>query len=314
MDIPVVTLGLPVYNGEIYLDKTIKCVLKQTYSNLELIIVDNASTDNTERICRKYAAIDSRIKYFKNSINIGVSANHNRVVELSHSKYFKWIAHDDMFSEDFVEKCVDVLESDPSIILCCTKTYQIDENDNITGKYQYPNTISSYKVHERYRQCLGFSHLVIGLFGVFRLDALKKTRLIESYIGSDRNLFTELSLIGRFFQVPEYLFYFRMHPQSYSYRYDKLKFKDHVTWWAPSKKLVNRCIYTKNSVEFLRPLFHSSITVTDRVICIAKYFQWVIFEGWARILEDFETMYLGRSIIFRKIAYILEYLCQKINK
>src|SRR5689334_4004766 len=87
---PSVAIGLPCYNSEKYLAQSIESLLAQTFKDFVLIISDNASTDGTADICKKYAAQDSRVRYFRNPTNIGMMPNFNRVFALSDSKYFKW--------------------------------------------------------------------------------------------------------------------------------------------------------------------------------------------------------------------------------
>src|ERR1035438_9843576 len=100
--VPRVSIGLPVYNGENYLDPALNSILRQDYSDLELIISDNASTDATGNICREYAAKDPRIRYYRNETNIGASANFNCLVKLARGEYFKWAAHDDVHLQGFL--------------------------------------------------------------------------------------------------------------------------------------------------------------------------------------------------------------------
>jgi glycosyltransferase involved in cell wall biosynthesis len=99
---PRVSLGMPVYNGERYLEKTFDSVLAQTYKDFELVISDNGSTDRTQAICERYAKMDSRVKYHRNSKNIGIAPNFNRVYELSPSEYFKWTDYDDLLAPEFL--------------------------------------------------------------------------------------------------------------------------------------------------------------------------------------------------------------------
>ena len=107
---PRVSIGMPVFNGENYLAEALDSLLTQTFSDFELIISDNASTDKTEEICRAYAVRDQRIRYFRNQENLGASRNYNRVFELSSGEYFKWAAHDDLCAPEFLGRCVDVLD------------------------------------------------------------------------------------------------------------------------------------------------------------------------------------------------------------
>ena len=114
---PSVSLILPVFNGENYIGEAIESVLAQTYTDFELLISDNASTDKTEVICKKYVKKDSRIQYYRNNINIGAASNFNILFNKCRGEYFQWIAHDDMFEPQFLEKCVDVLDNRPDTVL-----------------------------------------------------------------------------------------------------------------------------------------------------------------------------------------------------
>src|SRR5687767_8665908 len=108
---PTVSIAIPVYNGENYLRLSIESILAQDYSDFELIITDNASTDGTEAICRDYANRDPRVRYARNERNIGASGNYNKGFELARGKYFRWQAHDDECHRSMTRKCVDFLES-----------------------------------------------------------------------------------------------------------------------------------------------------------------------------------------------------------
>src|SRR3989337_590294 len=125
-NMPTVSIGLPVFNGEKYLRQALDSILAQTYQDFELIISDNASTDKTQQICREYVKKDSRIRYYRNKRNLGATRNHNRVFELSCGEYFKWASHDDLLAPEFLSRCVSVLDQDHSIVLCHSKTGRIN--------------------------------------------------------------------------------------------------------------------------------------------------------------------------------------------
>src|SRR3989304_6465989 len=118
---PLVSVGLPVFNGNKYIEQAIDSILAQTYQNFELIISDNASNDRTQEICQAFVARDKRIKYFRNDKNLGAAPNFNNVFNLSSGKYFKWAAYDDLLAPDFLSRCIDVLESMPDVVLCFPK-------------------------------------------------------------------------------------------------------------------------------------------------------------------------------------------------
>ena len=108
---PKVSIGLPVYNGERYLAETIQSLRDQVFSDFEIIICDNASTDGTAEICRRYLTLDKRIRYYRHSKNLGAAFNFNRTFKLASGKYFKWAAHDDLVEKDRYRHQVDAKPS-----------------------------------------------------------------------------------------------------------------------------------------------------------------------------------------------------------
>jgi glycosyltransferase involved in cell wall biosynthesis len=114
---PLVSVGVPVYNGERTLRQTLDSLLGQTYDNLELIICDNRSGDDTSVICREYAARDPRVKYFLNDQNVGCQPNFNRVLELATGEYFMWTSADDLRPPKAVANLVEALQSSPQAVL-----------------------------------------------------------------------------------------------------------------------------------------------------------------------------------------------------
>jgi glycosyltransferase involved in cell wall biosynthesis len=122
-----VAIGLPVYNGDNYLAAAIESILAQSYGDFDFLISDNASTDGTEEICRAYAKRDPRIRYVRQAQNVGAAANYNLLVPMTDSPYFKWAAHDDLLAPGCLAACVDVLDSDPTVVLASPASMLIDE-------------------------------------------------------------------------------------------------------------------------------------------------------------------------------------------
>lgn len=235
---PRVSIGMPVYNGEKFIVCALDSLLAQHFEDFELIIADNASDDATEEICREYAARDPRIRYYRNESNIGGPGNHSRVFEQSTGEYFKWAHHDDWIAPDFLQRCVEVLDREPSVVLCCTKTVIIYEDKdfvwggkrarqrslerrqplNESGAYEYyekdVGDLVSTKAHERFDKLIRSIELCNPQFGLIRRSVLQKTRLLENYGGSDYVLLAHLSLLGKFNQVPEPLLFRRLHSEA----------------------------------------------------------------------------------------------------
>jgi glycosyltransferase involved in cell wall biosynthesis len=210
-----VTVGLPVFNGGAYLRETLDSLLAQDFEAFELIISDNASADETESICREYAQRDARIRYLRNTTNLGAAANYNRVVELARAPYFKWAAYDDLLARGFLRRCVETLDAaPPSVVLAYARTTIIDAAGKLVGPYQDNLDLRQTEAHRRLRQFIWQWSLCNVVFGVIRTDALRQTRLIQPYVGSDITLIGELALLGQFWEVPEELFFRRIHQRS----------------------------------------------------------------------------------------------------
>jgi glycosyltransferase involved in cell wall biosynthesis len=126
-----------------------------------------ASTDYTQQICREYATKDSRIHYYCNEKNLGAPRNFNRVFELSSGEYFKWAAYDDVLDPKYLQKCVSVLDKDPSIVLCHSRTGVIDENGILVGNCDHRTLtrISSWKTHERFGDLISIRNPCWAVFG-----------------------------------------------------------------------------------------------------------------------------------------------------
>ena len=110
---PRLNIGLPVYNGERYLAESLDSLLGQSYENFELIISDNASTDGTAEICRRYMKQDCRIRYICQPRNIRPAPNHNFLVGHARGELFKWAAYDDVYAHDLLKCCIDALDEYP---------------------------------------------------------------------------------------------------------------------------------------------------------------------------------------------------------
>lgn len=214
---PIISIGIPVYNGERYLAETLDSILAQTFTDFEIIISDNASTDGTESVCRAYQDKDPRVKYYRNSENLGAAKNYNRAFHLSSGKYFKWAASDDLIEPELFETCVEVLENTPNVVLCYSKTNIIDENGRFVTEYEDRLHLDIDNVKKRFKQLIYTIAECNAVFGLIHSDILRKTRLIGNYIASDVCLLTELSLYGKFHEIPERLFFRRVHPKASSY-------------------------------------------------------------------------------------------------
>lgn len=260
---PRLSIGLPVYNGENFLRCALDSILGQTFSDFELIIADNASTDATPEICCEYAARDRRIRYSRNPENLGATRNYNLVFELASAPYFKWAAHDDVLAPTFLEECVAVLDADPTVILCHSKAARIDEQGEYIGAYGSKMNFDQATPHERYHDLIFVHHPCTAVFGVVRREAMLKTGLIGNYVGSDRTLLAELGLLGRIYEIPEHLFYRRDHNGASIAlnKYERLK------WFDPKKARQFHLPTWKMGLEYFKLVNRVPLPLNERLTC-----------------------------------------------
>jgi len=208
-----VAVGMPVHNGERFLEQTLDSLLGQTYADFELVICDNGSTDATQQICRDAAARDERIRYHRSTVNNGATWNFNRAFTLTSCEYFKWAAYDDLCEPAFIERCAEALDASPGAVLAYPRSRLIDEEGNLLADHDDGLALGEAEPHARLRKlvcALGYANPV---YGLVRASALRQTRLLGAYPSADYVLLLELALTGTFVEVPDRLFLRRVHPQ-----------------------------------------------------------------------------------------------------
>lgn len=229
-----ITIGMPVYNGERYLEETLGTVLNQTYSDFTVIISDNASTDKTEEICQDISQKDSRINYIRNEVNLGASANYERCFKPARSIYFRWQNADDPIEPTLLENCIKILDENEDVVLAYGKTHIIDEHGQFIEVYDDNLNLPQDKASDRFLAFTNNIGLQNLMYGLIRREALAKTALLGNYLSADINLIGELSLHGKFIEVPLHLFNRRMHPECSTW--DKNDDEKLTSFWDPSKR------------------------------------------------------------------------------
>ena len=208
---PLLSVGLPVYNGLPYLKETLQSVRDAEFQDYELIVCDNASTDGTDEVVQRFAREDPRIRYFRNERNIGASRNFNRTFELARGKYFRWLASDDLHSPGAIARCVEVLEREPSVFLAFPRTRVIDDTGKVTQDYDDGDGWSASSPSERFGYSLGRWGLSNPMFGVIRSDGLRHVTPQGDYPAADLVMQSDLAIRGRFLRVSGEYYYRRMH-------------------------------------------------------------------------------------------------------
>ena len=217
---PLVTVGIPAYNSEKYLAQSIESLLAQTYRDFVMVICDNASTDGTAELCQRYVQQDSRVRYFRNPVNIGMTGNFNRVFELTDTKYIKWSTADDFWAPDMLADAVAVMEADASIAVCYPKVTIVDGEGREQDRFEDKLHLMQDDPAERFLGVVKNLKLVNHHLGLLRTDVIRRTQLFGKHVAADVGFVAELSLYGKFYQVDKYQFSRRFHTDSSSWKRD----------------------------------------------------------------------------------------------
>lgn len=279
-DTPTLSIGLPVYNGEHFLAEALNALLAQTYRDFELIISDNASTDRTADICREYAARDARIRYVRQPVNIGAAPNHNALVVLARARYFKWASHDDLYAPTLLQRCVEVLETDPEPVLVHAYDAIIDDRGEIVRTEPYPLDTANPRPSARLRSLL----YVPGgndFYGVMRTEVLRRVDPHGSYYNADRTLVASLCLQGPFYQVPEVLYFRRDHPDRAT-RASGRRARAGVLDPARSNRWRHPMIrmYVEYVLGYVKAIRQAPLSVIESGRCLAKVAGWILSCLW----------------------------------
>ncbi len=200
---------MPVFNEERFLSQTLDSLLAQDYSNFEIIICDNASTDKTGEIAQKYAEKDSRIKYHLNESNIGGTRNFNKTFLLSSGKYFMWASGHDLYDKSFISKCLNIFKAENKVVLVYPITSSIDCENNNLGKMPGRLDTRALNISRKLHCILWGIPNGNPVYGLIQRNAMEKTLIFQNVLGMDLVFLLELSLVGDFAHISEELFYRR---------------------------------------------------------------------------------------------------------
>jgi glycosyltransferase involved in cell wall biosynthesis len=278
-----VSIGMPVYNGQALVGAAIESLLRQTFKDFELIISDNGSTDNTGEICRQYASRDARVRYYRREQNQGATWNFNQVFHLSKSQYFKWAAHDDLCAPQFIERCVEVLDRDPKVVLCYPKTVDIDEHGNHLEDYYDGFDLRSEKPEDRLLQCLIFSSRCNPVFGLIRAPVLATTPLMGNFMANDYIILAQLALRGQFYEIPERLFFHREH-QNRATR-ACTGFSEHLIWFDPKNAGKLPIRWLRLLVEYLGSIRGAPLPWLGAARCYWIMMRWIRWH-WPKLATE----------------------------
>jgi glycosyltransferase involved in cell wall biosynthesis len=253
----LVSIGLPVRNAGERVADVVESVLAQDHGNVELVISDNGSTDNTEEVCRSLAARDGRIAYHRQPRNIGLFNNFLHTIELAKGTYFRWIGDDDRLAPTFVSRCLREFAEDPRLLLVTTQVeYLGPDGHTQTARYDATAMRSAEPVDRvtELLRLLNESHLLIDpLYGMVRrapVAAIPRRNMVRE----DEVFAVKLAFAGPWGHVPEVL-------ARRSWKHDRIKDIAHrldVPTWRSHFSNTLQC------VEILRWLGHTDLSREQR--------------------------------------------------
>jgi len=265
---PLVTIGIPVYNGEEYIRSVLDSLLSQQYMNIKIIISDNASVDHTAEICEYYVGEFKNITYHRNSVNYGAAYNFNKLIELSIGKYFMFASSHDLWDPTFVSKCISILEKENDVVLVYPQTLLIDQNNKPLMITPDALDTRGMDAMSRYFSIISNLHWCNMVYGVIRRDALEKCEGFKEVIGPDHAFLAELSLIGSFAQIKEPLFFRRKTRDDESQDDYKKRALNDLNPLLSNKrnKMSLRTLYTQLCIEHLKIVSRSTLSRIDKIL------------------------------------------------
>ena len=290
-DRPRVTIGLPVYNGSNYLATALGAILAQSFGDFRAPVSDNASTDDTEAICREFASRDDRIDYQRLPENLGAGPNYDRVFTLSDSEYFQWLAHDDLVYPEFLEKTVAALDADPDAVLAFTHCANIDPDGDVIDIEPPRPELAAPEPHKRLASAIYSGHNTYPIFGLMRSSAVRNTDLHGGYTGSDRVLLAQMAMAGTFVEVPEVLFGYRRHPEQ-SIKMDPARKKSGLlahpreAWFDVTR--ASKIVFPnwKRLDGYLRAVRNSNVPGDEKRRTYREIGRWLTDSNWKKLVVD----------------------------
>jgi glycosyltransferase involved in cell wall biosynthesis len=205
---PLVSIGLPVRNGEPRVRFVVESILAQDYTNLEIVISDNASADATEDICRELVHADARVVYYRQPENVGVTRNFISAMNLARGEYFRWIGHDDALAPGYLSQTLPLLVADRRLVLVTSQiAYELDDGSVVTSSYD-PRHMASDDPAERFVEMVRLLNAGFAVLDpLYSLMDRRRVALIprRNMLREDEVFATKLALSGPWGHVPEVL-------------------------------------------------------------------------------------------------------------
>jgi len=291
-DYPLVSVGVPVFNEEKFFNRTLGSLLDQDYPNFEIIISDNASSDNTPIIADKYKKLYPKIiKYFRNDNNIGSIANFNQVINYASGKYFVWAGSHDLLSKNYISESVKVLNSNPNVVIIYPRTIWIDLHDNFLN-------ISSGFVDTRGQDILCRFNQILwanqhAIYGVMRLSILRQTRGYRQITAPGAILLGELALKGDLAFVSEAIWYRRQFRVKESKKEHRIRYRKALYSSTNKNKYFP---HWRIPIEYFIIIWRSSNSFLEKLRLTFSSIPAVILRYIVHILDDIFCLFRKENI------------------
>ncbi|MBA3295368.1 MAG: glycosyltransferase family 2 protein [Acidobacteria bacterium] len=205
---PLVSVGVPVYNGAQFLPRALDALLAQDWPSLEILVSDNGSTDASAGIAESYAARDPRVRLMRSPVNAGMEANFARVLQSARGRYFMWAACDDWWGPQFVRRLVAALEQTPAAVVAMSAVERVDESGALVDVVRHggaadPSRMSAWRLT---MQLAGGRPYHLFVYGLYRRDFLERAFTgFARVVAADRLFICRVAMAGRFAYVDEVL-------------------------------------------------------------------------------------------------------------
>ncbi len=196
-NLPLVTVGIPIYNEAKYIRAAIHSALSQTFVPIEIIISDNCSTDHSVEIVEELAALDNRIKLHRQHQNIGPIANFKYLLANAKTKYFMWLGAHDLLAETFIDNAVQKLEANAEVVEVYPLMGQIIHEEKVDDFSQDDFFVASDKISDRILKIINNSNTGSATHGLFRTEILQSVYLDIDLNGGDMYFFLKAAVYGR---------------------------------------------------------------------------------------------------------------------
>lgn len=286
---PRITIGLPVFNDILFIEKSINSILNQTFTDFILIISDDGSTDGSEQICRGFEKKDHRVKYIRQETNLGISRNMQFLLSLAQTPYFMWAGDDDLMDETYVEKLYNALDNNINAISAFSTCALIDEYDNELKRFDFD--YQNNNLYTRLKNYIKDSTDYFG-YGLFKTERIKGVTFPVWWWPNKKspynNIFPTLVYYlakGNYIHVYDRpLFLKRVKTEKHTHHQLTGKgngFKESIAYWI---RKFNLTVFTSRQIR------HSSNIALELRCFPLLFWHWFIKPSWEQLVLAMKAM------------------------